>query len=127
MSIIDGGYGVHGVHGGKPGELTYAHQTAWRLAYGPIPAGVYVCHRCDVRPCVNVEHLFLGNALINNHDAIEKGRARKVRTNRRVTKEQIREFRTLRANGITCREIAESSGFSVKHISVITTERKSDP
>jgi hypothetical protein len=52
----------------------YAHRLAWEEANGPIPAGMYVCHTCDVPACVNVEHLFLGSQSDNMKDMAAKGR-----------------------------------------------------
>ena len=34
----------------------------------------HVCHSCDVRRCCNPDHLFLGNAAVNNRDCGNKGR-----------------------------------------------------
>lgn len=64
------GYGKLGIDGRDIG----AHRLAWELAYGPIPAGLFVLHTCDVRRCVNHAHLFLGTAADNTRDMFEKGR-----------------------------------------------------
>jgi len=54
-----------------------AHRLSWRLFVGDIPAGMHLCHRCDVPSCVNPSHLFIGTPRDNIHDAIRKGRARR--------------------------------------------------
>lgn len=58
------------------GEVT-AHRSAWRLYRGDIPYGLHVLHRCDVRQCVNPEHLFLGTQSDNMKDMAAKGRAQR--------------------------------------------------
>ncbi|MEO0085709.1 MAG: HNH endonuclease signature motif containing protein [candidate division WOR-3 bacterium] len=52
----------------------YAHREAYRRAYGPIPNGMCVCHRCDNPECCNPAHLFVGTHRDNIQDSIRKGR-----------------------------------------------------
>jgi hypothetical protein len=51
-----------------------AHRVAWALAYGAIPEGLLVLHRCDNPRCVRPEHLFLGTSADNVADRNAKGR-----------------------------------------------------
>lgn len=64
------------------GRLTKAHRVAWILTHGPIPAGLFVCHHCDNKPCCNPygdKHLFLGTPADNAADMFSKDRQTKAR------------------------------------------------
>lgn len=52
-----------------------AHRYAWSLENGPVPEGLYVCHKCDNPPCCNPAHLFIGTQKDNLADMKAKGRA----------------------------------------------------
>ncbi|MGI9345527.1 MAG: HNH endonuclease [Gammaproteobacteria bacterium] len=52
-----------------------AHRLMWIALHGPIPFTIFVCHRCDVRSCINPEHLFLGTNQDNIQDMLIKNRS----------------------------------------------------
>ncbi len=58
-----------------------AHRLAWSEVHGGIPSGMVICHRCDVRACINPAHLFLGRQSDNMRDLREKERIRARLTN----------------------------------------------
>lgn len=66
------GYGAFKVSG----KTIDAHRFSYILHKGEIPNGMYVCHTCDNRKCVNPEHLFLGTAKDNWQDAFNKNKVK---------------------------------------------------
>lgn len=77
------GYGrISGVRKGVgiPGR---AHIAIWKLKKGVIPKGLFVCHTCDNKACINIEHLWLGTNQENQLDAVKKGVFKKYWTKKR--------------------------------------------
>lgn len=116
------GYGRFGMAGA---EVEYAHRASWRLFRGEIPDGIYVCHRCDVRTCVNPDHLFLGTAADNMRDAAIKGRIRfpaasfasdETHQVARLTNEQVLEIRRTPNEYGSLKRLAEK--FGVHHATI---------
>lgn len=57
----------------RNGRRVLAHRDAYEKTYGPIPDGLVVRHRCDVKRCINPDHLEIGTVEDNNRDARERG------------------------------------------------------
>lgn len=114
-AVKDGWYGTLWMPGAAKYE--YAHRLSYALHLGPIPAGLFVCHRCDNPICVSPGDFFLGTQADNAADMRAKGRgvdpptiygeAHHAAT---LSDGQIRELRSLR--GFRQRDIAQMFGVS---------------
>lgn len=102
------------------GRYVGAHCAAYWLFIGPVPAGMYVCHACDVPACVNPEHLFLGTPTENQADMARKGRRRFAS---KLTRGDVGSIRLRRAAGDSLAEIARSFGVSEATISLAARGR----
>lgn len=68
--LNDAGYGIF-----SDGSVaSRAHRVSWTIKHGPIPSGLIVRHRCDIRSCVNPAHLELGTQADNVNDMMDRKR-----------------------------------------------------
>lgn len=92
-----------------------AHRLAWINANGPIqPDKPHILHKCDVRSCVNPDHLWAGTNAENNADMIAKGRA--VYPHGKLTEADVRAIRA--ASGMQ-KDIAKRFGVDQANVSLI--------
>jgi hypothetical protein len=117
------GYGNYGV---RAGIVICAHRHVMTQMHGPIPKGLFVCHRCDVKRCVNPDHLFLGTPADNVADKVAKGRAPSGEDNpgRKTTWDDVRAIRERYAVGdISQKRLGTDYGLSQSVIGDIVLGR----
>lgn len=112
----DHGYGFVGF--GSKSWL--AHRLAWYAHHGPIPKGQFVCHSCDNRRCIAIEHLFLGTPQENVTDMIRKGRGR---WKSRLEEKQVVDIKRQLTGGEPVSGIAKQYGVTYATILAIKAGR----
>lgn len=107
------------------GHKQRLNRAVWEALFGPVPPGLFVCHRCDNPRCYRPEHLFLGTSQDNHLDMQQKGRiARGVKSRHaKLTEDDVREVRRRIEDGQSGRSIARSLGVKESCISAIKHRR----
>lgn len=123
--IQKSGYG----HVYYKGKNWIAHRLAWFLANGKIPKGKLICHKCNVRNCINVKHLYLGTYKTNYEDTNNCGNLKihpkgEKHLNSKLREYQVFEIRKMLETGkYAHRDVARKYGVSKEAISGISTGR----
>lgn len=117
------GYGMYRYEA----KFERAHRLAWKFVNGAIPEGAMVCHRCDVRNCINPSHLFLGDNSTNMLDMFKKGRGNRPKgsahKSSKLTESDVLTIRTLRQAGSSVRSLSEAYGVSTSAIWFVVNRR----
>lgn len=124
-SLVRGWYGQTSVNK----KRAYVHRLAYEETYGPIPAGMFVCHKCDIPSCCNPQHLFLGTAADNIRDMVRKNRCRRAYPKNRgaghfaakLSDDMVREIRSSNESG---RKLAKKFGVGPSTISRVRNNAK---
>jgi len=104
------------------GRNMAAHRLSYEMAFGAIPDGLWVLHKCDIRACVRPDHLFLDTVADNAADMTAKGRSANGERHGRakLTEESVRAIRQLyQARIMTGRQLAARFQVSKQAISDI--------
>lgn len=123
-----GGYAQFTING----KHRRAHRISYILANGPIPDGIFICHKCDNPKCVRASHLFAGDALSNMRDMIKKGRAvhptgmdqfGERHSQARLNNEAVRHIRSAYKRG-EAKPLAQLYGVSIACIRDVVYRRR---
>jgi hypothetical protein len=105
------------------GKMYRAHRFSWEQAFGAIPGGMCVLHRCDNPSCVNPSHLFLGTHLDNVHDRVVKGRSAKGEAHglSKLTDGDVRQMRIEHSCGASYRALGRQYGVDRANVRSVVT------
>lgn len=118
------GYGIMGIT--RPRSTAYVHRLSYEHFHGPIPEGAEVAHACDVRRCVNPDHLSLMTHQENEADKSAKGRVPKGEGQWRavLTEDDVRAIRRRVAAGERRNAIAKEFGVGASNVEHIVARRR---
>jgi hypothetical protein len=87
---------------------------------------MFVLHSCDNPPCVNPNHLFLGNNLINSQDRVNKNRQTKGEDhpNHKLKLNDIPKVRSMYSSGkYSMRTLAKLFGICYSEMNAVLNKR----
>jgi len=85
----------------------------------PIAPGMDTCHTCDVRHCINPDHLYEGTRAQNMQDARDRGRLVNPRGEQhpkaRLSDQDVRDIRRLHDRGVSYDALGARYGISPRY------------
>lgn len=100
-----------------------ANRASYQAYKGPIPHGLWVLHRCDVRICVNPDHLFLGTRKDNFDDMVRKGR-RRVGEGERHASSKLKTDQVLAIRQSTLSDVGLAKIYGVRPWAITQIKRR---
>lgn len=112
-----GNYGQFWLHG----RTVKAHRISYFIANGEYDDSAFICHTCDNPPCVNPNHLYIGDKWTNSRDKLSRGRSigahkGEAHHNAKLTRGQIAAIRT---DPRAYKYIADEYGISRSYVSLL--------
>ena len=105
------------------GRHVVGHRWSYEQFVGPIPDDMLVCHKCDVKRCVNPDHLEVGSPRKNTQDAYDRGlmhhwmsRRTHCKNGHEFTVDNTKKYRGVRVC-IACEKRRVVCEFCGKHLS----------
>lgn len=89
-----------------------AHRASYLVTNEKIPKGLYICHKCNNRKCININHLYAGTPKQNSQDLMNTSYYQSVKikaVKKKKQNKQIREakFREELNKFLTVQEVSE--------------------
>ena len=102
------------------GKVLAVTRVVWEYHNGPIPPGMFICHKCDNPPCCRLDHLFVGSPADNMRDMMEKGRANPrsgpQHHNYRLSDAQVVDLRERSSRGESTAALAAEFGIHISYV-----------
>lgn len=95
ISHKPGTWGYPTIH--RNGKTQNIHRFIYEQVHGKVPDHLVVRHKCDVRNCINTNHMELGTHKENSQDMVVRGRNLygEINRNSKLTEKEVLEIRRL--------------------------------
>lgn len=113
--MMKSGYGQFGI---AAHVSDGAHRYSWRIHRGDIPQGMFVRHHCNVKLCVNPNHLYLATPKKNSMDAAKDGLL-----GRKLDAEKVLQIHALLKEGASLADLGRKYGVVPELIGAIRHSR----